>query len=325
VPAWTHPLDRLGTRSLDYVQQGTFDYGARVAAGVYDTGVLQTGDPVYLRLNRLLSVTFDYEFASDAPAAIRGTTALRAEIRDLSGWHRTLVLQPPQAFEGTKASAFGLLDLNVITEYISDLESLTGVERPSYTLALAPEIVVVGKLAEQPIETAFAPTLLFQLDKLQLQMVREDPASPDADPVRPAAGGTLDYPVHEANQISLLGAKMDVRPARWISAIALLVGLGGLAVLAWLVSRVQRSDSDASASLRYGAQIVDVEAGAFATQWPALDVRSLDDLARVATRAGSIIHRVRSDSGCEYFVQDQGRLYRLATRPDSGSVHEDQG
>jgi signal peptidase len=316
IPAWTHSLYRSAARTLEYTQQGAFSYGARVSAGVYDWGTLETGDPVYLRLNRTLSMKFDYTLTSDAPASVQGTTALKVEVRDVNGWHRTLVLQPPKPFAGATAMAFGVLDLNTVVKYIGDLEALTGVVRPFYTLVVIPEVTLTGELGHQPIRTAFVPALTFQLDSLELQLVREDPAAPGDDPIHPSQEGKLEYQVTEANRIGLLGASMGVRAARWISAIGLLVGLGGLAVLAWLVNRAQRLDPEASASMRFGAQIVDVEAGGFKPK-SALRMNKLEDLARVAARAGTMIHRVRGEAGSEYFVQDGERVYRCTGNPSA--------
>lgn len=309
VPAWRRSLDCEVTRTLAYTQRGGFDYGARVAAGVYDSGTLKTGDPVYLRLNRTVSMRFDYEFAAEAPARVSGTTALRAEIRDVNGWHRTLVLQPPQPFAGTKASAFGVLDLDRVRKFVADLEKLTGVVRPFYTLLVLPEITVTGVVGEQPLTDVFAPRLSFQLDPLQMQLLADDPSASGANPVQPSASGTIEYPVTEPNRISLLGASLEVRAARWISGIGLLVGLGGLAVLAWLVSRAQRRDPDVSASMKYGAHIVDLQAGSFETGGPTLEVSALEDLARAATRGGTMIHRARGETGSDYFVRDGDQLY----------------
>jgi len=312
IPAWTHSLDRMAVRALEYTQQGAFRYAARVPAGVYDRGQLQTGDPVYMRLNRALSIQFDYAFLSDAPAVIQGTTALQAEIRDVNGWHRALVLQPKKPFEGTTASAFSVLDLDAVREYIADLERLTGVVRPFYTLVVTPEVSVVGQLGGQPVQAAFAPPLSFQLDSLELQLVSDDSAEPEVDPLVPSELGAVEYQVSEPNRIGLLGASMGVRAARWVSGVGLFVGLGGLIVLAWLVSRAQQQDPEACAAMKFDAQIVDVEGGTFTAEGPTLEVSALDDLARVAARNGSVVHRVRSAAGNEYFVQEHGRLYRLA-------------
>ena len=311
IAAWTHSISRQSTQSVPYEHRGTFAYTATVPLKVYGEVRLEAGEPVYLRLTRMVDFYFDYRLSAEHASAIRGTARLLADVSDTNGWHRTIELRRAVTFEGESIRLEGALDLNVISSYLQELEDQTGVTRPFYTLAIYPEILVQGDLAGNALESAFAPKLKFLVDKLQMQVLPRDADTPNANPMEPSDKGALEIGVVEPNRISILGATVAVAGARRVAGIGLVIGLGGLALLAVWFYREQQVDPAASIQLKYGAQMAELQAGSFETGGETQEMASIDDLARIAEKSGQMIYWILSDPVGDYFVHDAGRLYHF--------------
>jgi signal peptidase I len=309
VPAWSRPLTRAADRVYPYVHTGVFNYTAKVPGEIYGNAALQTGQPAYLKLTQRVSVQFEYVFESDSPSSITGSAGLIAEVSDINGWKRVLVLQAPTPFDGPRAKVEGTLDLSVISGYLDDLEQRTGVTRPYYTLAVIPTVDVTGQLAGQPLDDEFVPALKFLIDDLQLQLAPQEPTPTAGDPLAPRRDAALETTEPAANRMTILGLSLTVRAARWISAVALAVGLGGLGLLGWGYTRALRRDPLVAIRLRYGAQLVAMRAESFELGGATLDVASLDDLARVADKHGRLIHWLACGPDYEFFVHTGEGLY----------------
>ena len=317
MPAWTRPLSRAADRVYPYAHTGLFQYSGRVPNEVFGNSVLRTGQPAYLKLTHRLGLAFDYSFTSDSPSSITGSTALAVEVSDINGWTRRLVLQEPQPFEGTKARAGGILDLGVISGYLDELEARTGVTRPYYTVSVQPVVQVEGVVAGLPLTTTFAPELKFLIDDLQLQLAPQDSALGEGDPLARRKDAAVETTVSAPNRLTILGVSPTVRAARWISGSLLLLGPGGLGLLAWIYLRSVRRDPLVAIQLKYGAQLVAMRPGAFEIGGATVDVASLDDLARVAQKHGRLIHSVVGESAYDFFVPTGETVYAFRlTVPD---------
>lgn len=309
IPAWSRPLTRAADRVYPYVHTGVFNYTADVPGEIYGNAALQTGQPAYLKLTQRVGVQFEYVFESDSPSSTSGSAGLMAEVSDINGWKRSLVLQAPTAFDGSRAEVEGTLDLSVISGYLEDLEERTGVTRPYYTLAVIPTVLVTGQLAGLPLGDEFKPTLRFLIDDLQLQLAPQELTAAAGDPLAPRRDAALETTEPAANRMTILGFSLPVRSARWISAAALAVGLGGLALLGWAYTRALRRDPMVAIQLKYGAQLVAMRPGSYELGGAKLDVASLDDLARVAEKHGRLIHWLARGPDYDFFVHTGEGLY----------------
>jgi len=166
---------------------------------------------------------------------------------------------------------------------------------------------------------------------LQLQLAPQDPTDLDADPLRPEQDAALESTAPAPNRISILGVSLTVEAARWISGVALALGIFGLAFLAWGYRRMLQRDPLAAIQLRYGAQLVAMGAGAFEVGGATVQLASLDDLARVAEKHGRLIFWVVQDGGYDFFVNTGEGLYSFRqvgrgvesdVSPDTGSEPE---
>jgi len=308
--AYSQPLTRTVTEDLAFQHTGVFEYTAAAPPGVYDGDAARTGQPIYRRLINRVDVRFTYRLATGHRADVQTSCGLAAELSNGSGWRSTLELQPATAGQGPVCATAGVLDLRRIETLLSGLEQQTGVVSPQYTLALAPTVTVKGALAGQEIGEQFSPRLTFRLDPLQLQLATDRNAGA-GDPLAPVQSGALKRTRQQPNTLSFFGLRLDVATVRQIAVVGLAASLAsvvGLVSLAWL-HRTQDSEA-ARIRRKYGSLLVVVHAGSLATDGRIVEVLTIDDLAKVAERNGSmILHEERGAVHC-YCVQDGAVIYR---------------
>jgi signal peptidase I len=98
--AFTRPVD-LPAENILYQQTGDYYYSATGTPGVYDTDVVQTGEPVFPKLTCFLNIGFTYTLIGDGIQNVTGTQSMYARIMDKqSGWQRTVPLYPETVFNG---------------------------------------------------------------------------------------------------------------------------------------------------------------------------------------------------------------------------------
>jgi hypothetical protein len=170
---------------------GTFSYAAAAEPGVvYPSGVVETGDPVFLRLVDRLDVAFDYGVDATAATALGGTISLAAELSDGAGWQRTIMLDRERRFTGSSALATGTLDLRAIATLLRGFERQSGTGAGSYLITLRPVVELRGTVSAVPVADSFSPSLAFRVDRLRL--------APEAN------GGEPDFAVEQDGSIAQL-------------------------------------------------------------------------------------------------------------------------
>ena len=318
VAAFTHPLTRTLLKDIHYEQRGVFSYSAPQAnnLNVYGMTGLKTGEPVFHQLINKVSFQFDYQIVSDSPINAQGTVRLIAQLSSMDGWQQTFELQPAMPFTGSSISVSGIVNLDTIQSILDNLQAQTGIERQNYTVYIAPQVSLKGTIGSQTITEDFTPQLQFQIDPFEMQLIRPDPTGPN--PLYPITDGLLKWPYTEPNMLSLLGLQLQVLAARWISIVVLVLALGGLAALAIPTYRIIHTEGEpARIQRKYGSYLVGVSKGLPGRDEQVKDVGSIDDLARLADKAGcSILHSVKGQNHI-YFVQDADIVYRYtATEAD---------
>src|SRR5438876_5936540 len=210
--AFLRPAHRLVAYD-GYRQVGTFGYQAPVPAGAaYPSGAATTGQPIFLRLAKSLSIRFDYRFDARSPHAVEGSGRILAELADPSvGWRRTLSIQPWTAFKGDRFSARGTLRLDRIESLIGRIERETGFGSGSHTLTLRPQIRIHGEVAQARVSDRFAPSLALELDPLVLRLA---PAAGGAgvNALTSSRPGALSR--FARTEVSALGLHLDAARAR---------------------------------------------------------------------------------------------------------------
>jgi signal peptidase I len=315
--AWLRPATKVVADDIAYTHAGRFTYTAAAPVGLYDEKQVRPGEPVFTPLTCLVDVQFNYQFSSEAPAALSGTYSLVAEVGDTSGWKRTLALLPATRFSGESVATRSPLNLCFMQGYINSMELLTGIRRSTYELAIIPTIKTQGELGGRPFEDTFQPRMTFQFDRAQAQLLRGDP---ETDPLRPVEEGVLEGSRVEANSIPLFGWKIDVPSARWVSVVGLLLAAAGLGTFGLVVMNASRANRAALVDLKYGPLLVGVGRGGDPSGGRLVDVRSIDDLARLAQHHGLMILHRESPDGHWYYVQDGATIYRYVLRPSPAEL-----
>ncbi len=317
---------RAGSRAvsdnLAYQHTAEFGYSAAVPAGVYNADRVATGEPVFRKLTDVVTVQFKYRLQSDQPRDVAGTYRLNAEIRDASGWKRTIPLGSETGFRGDSFAASGTVDLGEVQALLDGVEARTGVEHPDYILSVAPEVLLKGKLAGQKLEDEFSPRLDFRLDPLQLQLLSS--ASADANPFKPVEQGFVQRSRTEPNRISLPYLDLSVATARWLATLGLVLSVSGLLVLGLLALRALTGGEASRIRSRYARMLVDVHGTGAGSDARIMEVARFEDLARIAGKDGRmILHETDGDTD-RYYLQegDLTYVYRASATDDRVAVLE---
>jgi signal peptidase I len=323
--AFTRPISRSVSDDLSYEHTGAFSYSAAAPAGVYDSGGVQTGEPVFRQLTSAVAVQFTYHLTADQPTDLHGSARLIAEISHTSGWKREIELQPETAFNGGDFTASGSIDLAHLQALTDSFEKQTGLQSQPYTLAVVSRVAMQGALNGQELRDEFAPRLEFQLDRLQMQLVKD--SGHTSGPLNPSQKGLLKHSRPQPNTLALLGLVLEVASARWIALTALAAAAGGWLLLAMLVSRAARVDEPTRIRLKYGPLLIAIRDSDLGTAGSVVDVATIDDLARLAEQHGQMILHAERAGRHRYVVHDGNLTYRyqIADLDDSLPASTEQG
>ena len=240
---------------------------------------------------------------------------MNATVASTSGWQTTIPLSAPVPLHGDSGVIRAQLDLDSLLALISRVESDTAV-RGSYTLTIAPRIVLAGRLAGAPLSGTFAPASKFALNRLEIRPVAANGAASEA--AQPAtsfehseagaAKAKLSRPAH----IELGPISMTVAAARAIALAGLaLVACAALAA-ALLLARPQRRTTTEAILSRYGSMIVPVSAVWQQPGVAVIDVEDIDSLARIAAHYERSILHERAEYGDAFWVCDESGQFRYA-------------
>ena len=308
-------------RTVSYRSAGRFDYAAEAEpSAVYPNGKLRTGQPIFMNLVDELQVRFDYSFTSEIEHAVSGRIGMAAQVSDSTGWQRSLPLADAVEFDGDTSRVAGVLDLRSLRRLVTRIQSLTGVQQSTYTLALQPQIELSGRLGGETLTETFAPELAFQFDHLKLTVVQ--PAAPtpgeeSADPLRPVQEGTVEIVGSTENTIGLGRVQVPVGTARWIPLAGAV-----MAAVALALGRFRPQEDDEPSAIRrlYGPWIVDVASISASAERKAVEMRTIHDLAALADRYDRAILHDEQDGIHSYIVEEDGIAYWYQSFPEKVRV-----
>ncbi len=308
--AFTRPVLHSVPIDINYQQAGKFSYSANGPAGVYDTGSVNSGDPVFPNLTCQVSLTFDYTIVGPGLENIAGTSQLSATVlEEISNWRRVIPLQQPTAFTGNTASVKSVINMCQVESLAAAMEQQTNFNPVFYKLDITPIIKVTGTIAGNNFQDSFTPHLVFQFDKIHAYIFNSDPAS---DPLNPVQAGVLKSSRAEINMLPLLGLKPEVSKMRQISLIGAGITLVGFLVLGLAIFLLSRSSQQTYLQLKYGSMLVDVQSRSLDASSPAIDVVTMDDLAKLAERNNTLILHESAGPIHTYFVQNDRTTYRYS-------------
>ena len=321
--AFTRPVTQMAADDTLYAHQGSFSYKASPPPGIYNEDELNTGDPVFLTLLDSFDLQFDYALTSSQPSDIKGQYGMKLVIHDASGWNRIIEIQPPTAFSGGEVTIHGTIDLGEVQQIITDLEMKTGLKRSFYLLDVNPQIAIRGKVGSKVLQDTFAPSLNFQFDEIQLQLLRNDNAAAEEDPLLPTESRMIHRTKVSANFINILGLKLPIVTTRWIAVIGALGAIAAITLLTRQLYEASRSGGLASIESKLGNRIVPLSGSQTFTKSQIIDVESIEALTRVADKHDGLIFYTESKGKLLFYLPINGITYRFSMGSQSDDAKTD--
>jgi signal peptidase I len=312
--AFSQPLTR-SAENIPYQQDGNFFYSATGTPGVYDTELVRPGEPIFPKLTCFMNVGFTYNLTSNGLQEASGSHQMYARVMDeQSGWLRTIPMSQGTTFTGNSYFANSTLDLCQVQSLVSLVEQETGLHPSTYTLEIVTHVEVAGKISGNSVTDVFEPSLTFKFDKAHFYL---ENSSALIDPLHSTKPGLAGNSTPQANAFSIFGLSLDVRLIRVISLLGLGFALFGSILIAMNIYNDVQQDQDALIHQKYGRMLVNVYESNVQSTASTIDVTSMDDLARLAERHGSMILHMTRDHSDHYLIQNNGTTYRYITGKSS--------
>jgi signal peptidase I len=320
--AFTHPVRQDVPVDLKYQQNGSFSYSATAPLGVYDTGRVTTGEPIFPALTCSFNLQYIYNITGEKLAGLSGFHQLSATVEEnTSHWTRTFPLEAKTSFSGNTFGVDVPVNLCFIQTIVSSMEEKTTLHPIFYTLTINPNVWIAGEISGQDFHDTLQTPLVMQFDQVHTYIFNTDPT---VDPLNAKQDGAVTSTHEEANTLSLLGIKAPVSKLRTISGIGLGLSVLGLLILGIILPISARRSRQAHMQLRYGSILVDVQNLPLDTATPIIDVISMDDLARIAERDNTLILHTTSGHLHSYYLQVGWTTYRYTVdEAGTGSNSED--
>jgi signal peptidase I len=317
--AFTRPASRLVPDNITYQHIGFFSYSATGPNSVYESGSLQSGQPIFPKATCVIDISFQYTLVGNQVEETVGSHQITAILTEpQSGWHRSVPLHPIEPFAGSTFDIQANLDLCQVINMLEAMEADTGFRPSSYNLSIVPAVTVSGSLSGRELNDTFEPHLSFKYNRTHFYLVTGDS---DSNPLNPSETRLLQGERVEPNLLPILGLEPKVPTLRIISLLILGLSLGGIAVFSMQIQNLARNNQPAFVRMKYDALIVDVKGESIQDSPRSMDVNSIDDLAKLAERYNVMILHDKSGPTHSYYVQGDGIIYRYQIEePDSNEV-----
>lgn len=300
----TRPADKI-----KYQQESHFSYSATGTPVLYDSNIVQSGEPVFPKLACFLNVDFTYGVSGDQLQGISGTHQLVARVMDeQSGWQRTIPISQPASFSGNTFTSASTVDLCQVITLVNTLEQETGLRANTYTLEIIPQVKMTAVAAGTQITDSFDPKLVFRFDEVHFSL--STPKGQD-DPLNYSQQSSAQNLNMVANTISILGWEPTISKVRMISLFGLVVSISGVVLLGLQAFATAQYSQEAWIQLRYNSLLVNVYERDIQPTSTLIDVTTIDELAKLAERHNTVIlHMTLNFLHC-YLVQGNGVTYRF--------------
>lgn len=317
--AFTRPLT-VSVERLQYQQDALFTYTATGTQGVYDSGTILAGEPIFPKLTCFLDVGLSYNIIGEGLQEVTGNHQLYMRILDeKSGWQRNIPLESETAFSGSSYTSRANLNLCEIESLASSMEAQTGLHPSIYTLEVTAHTVVMGNQNGQPVYDSFEPRLVFKFDEVHFHLETD---TAQTDPLHVTQSGSVSGSDARPNTWAFMGGDFDVQSLRLLALLGLALSTAALTAFGWQIFRGIQSSPVNMIQLKHRGLLMDVHRISSQRGLPVVDVASIDDLARLAERQNVLIaHAVFNFLHC-YSVQSNGMMYRYVIRDTEGRALE---
>jgi hypothetical protein len=199
------------------------------------------------------------------------------------------------------------LDLCQIESIVNLVEQEAGLKQISYTLEIVADTSFTASVAGNHISDSFSPKLVFKYDKIHFYLAEGDS---NTDPLFSTKAGLAGASGSDKNTVSLLGLQTPIWLMRFISLLGFGVSLIGLTILGSNLYKTASQSEQALIHLKYGGMLVDVYEQNLAPASSIIEIRTIDDLAKLAERQGTMILHMTRNFLHYYFVQNNNTTYR---------------
>jgi signal peptidase I len=297
------PATQSETRSAQVTERGQYSYaGTAVQGTTYPSGRIVTGDPVYTRLLRNLTVTLDDVVQGDDLSGVGGDLHLDVSLASPDGWSAPLGAGAPAPLLGGKASAAVALDPLAAAGVLARHYAEVGQSAGDVKLVVTPVLRMTGTVAGRPVALKPLPPLSFTLGSTALRLADAGDAA-----LAPSVTTTATVQAQVPRRLPVLSASIPLGLARALSAVVLVVGLAVAAVAGW-IGRSRRRDPADEFLVRHADRILDV--AAFTPGSTVIDVSDPEALSRVAGRLDGILLHHTGPEGHTLAVRDNETTYR---------------
>jgi signal peptidase I len=309
----TLPTTEVETRTLPVIQQGRFAYSGEAVAGTtYPSGVIETGDTVWTRLARQLTVTFTNVVTGTRLTDVEGALRLDVVVTAADGWSAVVGSGPAVALENGTATASVGLDPDGAADLLRRHYDEIGVEGGTATLSVRPVAETTGAVQGEPFVAGSPGGLDFTLAPGSLTLAGDPDAVLTTSTSTPVA-------VEEVARrtFSVLGIAVPLGVARVVAGGLLLVALAVLGGAAW-VSRPGRGGVAEQFVVRHADRIVPV--ATFTPGPTVIDVSDAESLHRVAERFDTIVLHHAGAEEDVFAVRDVDATYRFVVPGRAGGL-----
>ncbi len=307
--AFARPAMISAPDDVTYGHIGLFSYSAVAPAGIYDSNTVRTGEPIFPKLTCTANINFHYSLIGDPLENIAGKYQMTAQVIEAqSGWKRTISIQSETPFTGNTFDITAKVDLCELLKLTESMEQQTEFHPAQYTLVILPEVNISGKVASRPLNDTFAPQLSFKYDRLNFSVIRADPES---DPFTVSQQGVLRELTKKPNSMEILGLDLFIWQLRLLSVMGLIISLIGFRISTVRLQSIAEYLPETYIRIKYGSIIVDIQDSSLESS-DAMNVNSIDDLAKLAEKYNAmILHEVHGISHV-YYIQTGNLGYRFA-------------
>ncbi len=317
--ALRQPARRVVSRAVPYRVVGVVGYHAPVdPRSIYGRDQLSTGEPVYLGLVHMLTITVAYRVVGTQPMAVTSRARLAVVVSAGQGLSRIVPMAVRTHSDGARGTISGLLAVSALESIVQGYQAASVDPPLTISVQIRPSITVRGVMLGRSLATTAGSPIPFMFTGQELEP--PSVAAGQQNPFRLASAGSVSRPVTVPAQLTLLFLTLGVDRARWIAlgllvAAALIALVAGLPLLRALTHREEAVRIEA----RHGSEVVpvlDVPPG------PVVEMASFEGLAEVARRYDGVILRAPAGSTVAYLVLDTGIVYRYVV-PISGASAPD--
>ncbi len=305
------PATQTDTRTLQVTQQGEFSYtGTAERGATYPTGVIATGDTVWTRLSRGLTVSFADTVSGPGLAGLRGAVRLDVGVAATDGWAAVVTSGPAVPLRSGTATASVPVDVAAARVLLDQHFAEIGAADGPATLTVTPVTEATGTVRGRPVTVGAPPALSFAMDAAALR-----PPGDGDSAFAPSTQTPVQVEETAPRTFAVLGLSVPIGLARLAAFGSLLVAIAVCAACLW-IGRSDRENAAEQFVVRHADRILPVTSF---TPGPAVvDVADAESLHKVAERFDTLVLHQSGPDEDVFLVRDVEMTYRFVMPSEPG-------